>query len=94
MDGLQPFDDIVVVKRDDPETMTPGGIVLPPAAQAEVDQGTVIAKGPGKRGKVVIPMQVREGDRVLFSKYANLNFRWRGEDFITMREADLIGVIE
>lgn len=94
LDGLRPFDDVVVVRRDDPETVTPGGIVLPPAAQADVDQGTIVARGPGKRGKVRIPMEVRDGERVLFSKYANLPFKWRGEEFVTMREADLIAVID
>ncbi len=92
--GFNPFDDVVVVRRNDPETVTPGGIVLPPIAQAEVDQGVVVAHGPGRRTKVRLPMAIKIGDKVIFSKYANLQFHFNGEDLITMREDDLIAVIE
>lgn len=92
--GFNPCDDIVIVRRNDPESVTPGGIVLPPIAQAEVDQGVIVAHGPGRRVKVRLPMSIKIGDKVIFSKYANLQFHFRGEDLITMREDDLIAVIE
>jgi len=95
MQGFRPLDDLIVILRDEPEAISKGGIIIPDIAQQEVDQGTVVAAGPGKRGeKHFIPMDVKEGDRVLFSKYANLKFNLDGKEYVTMREADLIGVIE
>jgi len=96
MRGFRALDDVVVVERDAPETFTAGGLVLPATAQEELDQGTVVAIGPGKRSSKAsyLPLDVREGDRVLFSKYANLAMKLNGRDYVTMREADLVGVIE
>ena len=92
--GFKPFDDLIVIERDAPESQI-GSIIIPVTAQNEVDQGTIVAKGPGKRSEkgTILPMDTREGDRVLFSKYANLTFELNGKQYVTMREADLIGII-
>ena len=94
--GFRAFDDLVIVERDQPESVSAGGIIIPLVAQEEMDQGTVVCKGPGKRSTVgtVLPMDVKVGDHVLYSKYANLAMKWHGKEYVTMREADLIGVIE
>lgn len=94
MEGFTPFDDLVVIERDDPESMV-GSIIIPLCAQTEVDQGVIVAKGPGKRSErgTILPMEVEVGERVLYSKYANMKFELRGKTYVTMREGDLIGVI-
>ena len=92
---LKPVDDVVIVERDKPLTES-HGIILPPAAQTELDQGTVIAVGPGKRSTVgtILPIDIKVGDRVIFSKYANLSFEHEGKSLITMREGDIIGTLD
>lgn len=95
MHNFKVMDDVIIVKRDDPESVTAGGIVLPTIAQEEMEQGTIVAKGPGKRSQVgYIPMDINIGDKVLFSKFANLQMTYEGIDYITMREGDIVGVIE
>lgn len=96
MEGFTPFDDLIVIERDPPEEVTSFGFVIPACAQEQLDQGTVVAAGPGKRiaGKLRPPLDVKVGDRVLFSKFANLEFMIKGKKYLTMREDDLIGIIE
>jgi chaperonin GroES len=88
--------DLLVIERDSPQTITASGIIIPEMAQAELDQGTVIKAGPGRTTDhgAFIPNEVKEGDKVLFSKYANLGFKMDGKEYTTMHPADIIGVIE
>jgi chaperonin GroES len=95
MQGFRPLDDLIIIQRDEPESETSWGLIIPPVAQEELDQGTIIAAGPGKRTpKAIVPLDVKVGDKVLYSRFANLKFNLDGKEYVTMREADIIGVIE
>lgn len=93
---LQPLGDRVVVERDESEERTAGGIVLPDSAKDKPARGTVVAIGDGKllddgtRGK----LQVKVGDRVLFSSYAPETFKVGEDELLLMREDDILAVIE
>jgi len=93
---IRPLHDRVLVKRLEEERKTASGIVIPDAAAEKPDQGEVIAVGAGKildDGKVR-PMAVKAGDRVLFGKYSGQSVKVEGEEFLVMREEDIIGVVE
>ena len=93
---IQPLGDRVVVEREDAETVTSGGIVLPDSAQDKPSRGKVVSVGNGRllddgtRGK----MQLKKGDRVLFSSYAGEDFKLGDRELILMREDDVYAVIE
>ena len=91
--GFEPFVDLVIVERDKPEEVTASGFILPTVAQLEVDQGTIVAIGAGKISDqgVFIPVTAKVGDQVIYSKYANLEFKYRGKEYVSMHEADLLG---
>ncbi|MBL8469068.1 MULTISPECIES: co-chaperone GroES [Methyloversatilis] len=93
---IRPLHDRVLVKRLEEERKTASGIVIPDAAAEKPDQGEVIAVGAGKildDGKVR-PMAVKAGDRVLFGKYSGQSVKVDGEEFLVMREEDIMGVVE
>ena len=93
---VRPLQDRVIVRRMEEERKTASGIVIPDAATEKPDQGEIIAVGKGKvsdDGKV-IAMSVKVGDKVLFGKYAGQVFKMDGQEYMTMREEDIIGVIE
>lgn len=93
---IKPLHDRVVIKRLDEERTSAGGIVIPDTATEKPSRGEVIAIGPGKMlddGKVV-PLAVKQGDKVLFGKYAGTEIKLEGEEVIVMREDDIMGVIE
>jgi chaperonin GroES len=86
----------VLVKRIAEEEKTKGGIIIPDTAKEKPQQGTVIAVGKGKRdedGKVT-PLDVKAGDRVLFSKYAGTEIKIEGEEHLILREEDILGIVE
>lgn len=90
--SLRPLDDRVVVQRVEAEETTKGGIILPDNAKEKPQQGTVIAVGPGKlldSGQRATP-DVKEGDSVLFGKYAGTEVKVAGEEYLIMREGDLL----
>lgn len=91
-----PLHDRVIVKRLEVERTTASGIVIPDNAGEKPDQGEVIAVGPGKRDEAgkLLPMDVKVGDRVLFGKYSGQNVKVDGEEFLVMREEDIMGVVE
>ena len=94
--NIRPLHDRVIVKRVEPETRTASGLYIPDAAGEKTDQGEVLAVGPGKRddaGKL-IPMDVKVGDRVLFGKYSGQTVKVDGEEYLVMREEDIMGVLE
>ncbi|GAB1825869.1 MAG: co-chaperone GroES [Burkholderiales bacterium] len=94
--NIRPLHDRVIVKRVEPETRTASGLYIPDAAGEKPDQGEVLAVGPGKRddaGKL-IPMDVKVGDRVLFGKYSGQTVKVGGEEYLVMREEDIMGVLE
>jgi chaperonin GroES len=93
---LQPLGDKVVVEREESEGKTSGGIVLPDMAKDKPSRGTIVAVGTGKllddgtRG----PMQVKKGDRVLFTTYAPETITIDDEEYLLMSESDILAVIE
>lgn len=93
---VRPLQDRVIVRRMEEERKTASGIVIPDAATEKPDQGEIIAVGNGKVGDdgKLIPMSVKKGDKVLFGKYAGQAFKMDGQEYMTMREDDIIGVIE
>ncbi|AGF77938.1 Co-chaperonin GroES [Desulfocapsa sulfexigens DSM 10523] len=93
---IRPLNDRLLVKRLEEETMTAGGIIIPDSAKEKPAEGEVIAVGPGKvadNGER-IALQVKEGDMVLFSKYGGTDVKLDGEDFLIMREDDILGIVE
>jgi chaperonin GroES len=93
---IRPLNDRVLVKRLSEEVMTKGGIIIPDSAQEKPAEGEVVAVGPGKlddNGKRVAP-GVKAGEKVLFSKYGGTEVKIEGEDYLIMREDDILGVIE
>lgn len=92
---IRPLHDRVIVKRLAAERTTSFGIVIPESAGDKPDQGEVIAVGPGRRddqGKL-IPMGVKVGDKVLFGKYSGQAVKIEGDEFLVMREDDIMGVL-
>ncbi len=93
---LQPLGDRVVVQRDESEEKTSGGILLPDSAQDKPARGHVISVGEGRlldSGNRV-PLQVNVGDHVLFSSYAGETFKVEDDEFLLMREDEILAVIE
>jgi len=92
---IRPLHDRVVVKRVEEERKTAGGIVIPDNAAEKPDQGEVIAVGNGKileDGKLR-PLDVKVGDRILFGKYSGSTFKMEGEEYLVMREDDIMGIV-
>ena len=93
---IRPLNDRLLVKRLKEEEMTAGGIIIPDSAKEKPAEGEVTAVGPGKvadNGERVA-LQVKEGDMVLFSKYGGTDVKLDGEDFLIMREDDILGIVE
>lgn len=94
--GVQPLGDKILVKRLEAQEVTKGGIVLPDSAKEKPKEGTVVAVGPGKvvddgsRGT----MQLKKGDRVLFTSYAGTEIKVDGEEYLVMGEDDVLAVVE
>ena len=92
---IRPLDDRIVVAQSSAEEMTPGGIVLPDAAQEKPQRGKVIAIGPGKlldsgeRGA----MDVSVGDEVFYAKYSGTEVEVTGEEYVILRESDVLAII-
>lgn len=92
---IRPLDDRVIVTRVDKEQKTAGGIIIPDTAKEKPQEGKVVAVGPGKRdedGKRISP-EVKEGDRILFSKYAGTEIKIDGVEHLFMREDDILAII-
>ena len=94
--NIRPLHDRVLVRRMEEETMSAGGIVLPGSATEKPNQGEIIAAGKGRilESGDVRPMDVKNGDMVLFGQYSGTEVKVEGETLIMMREEDIMGVIE
>jgi chaperonin GroES len=93
---IRPLNDRILVKRLAEIEKTKGGIIIPDSAKEKPAEGEVVAVGPGKlddKGKRVAP-DLKKGDRVLFSKYGGTEVKLDGDDFLIMREDDILGVVE
>jgi chaperonin GroES len=93
---LKPLQDRILVKRVEEEEKTKGGIIIPDTAKEKPAEGKVVAVGNGKLSDDGnrIPLEIKEGDRVLFGKYAGTDVKIEGEEFLIMREDDVLGIIE
>ena len=92
---IRPLHDRVIVKRIEEERKSAGGIVIPDTAAEKPDQGEIVAVGKGKKddnGKL-IPIDVKVGDRVLFGKYSGSEVTVGGEDYLIMKEEDVLGIL-
>jgi chaperonin GroES len=90
------MNDRILVVRVEEEKKTAGGIIIPDTAKEKPQEGKVMAAGPGKMGDdgKRIPMELKKGDRVLFSKYAGTEIKIDGVEHIFMREDDILGILE
>lgn len=93
---LEPLHDRIVVKRLEEEQKTAGGIIIPDTAKERPQQGKVMAAGDGKfrDNGTRSPLDVKVGDRILFSKYAGTDIKVEGEELLIMREDDVLAIVE
>ena len=93
---LKPLHDRILVERVEEAGKTKGGIIIPDSAKEKPAEGKVIAVGDGKRGDdgKLIPLQVKKGDRILFGKYSGTEVKIDGDEYLIMREDDVLGIIE
>lgn len=93
---FRPLHDRILVRRVEEEQKTAGGIIIPDTAKEKPMQGEVLAAGPGVRdeqGKL-IPLDVKEGDRILFGKWSGTEVKIEGEELLIMKESDVLGIVE
>jgi chaperonin GroES len=93
--NFRPLHDRVVVQRVDAEEKTKGGIIIPDTAKEKPQEGKVVAVGPGARddsGKLV-PLDVKAGDRILFGKWSGTEVKLDGQDYLIMKESDIMGIV-
>jgi chaperonin GroES len=88
--SLKPINDRVVVKPAPADEKTKGGIIIPDTAKEKPQRGEIIAVGPGKDGNA---MTVQQGDVVLYGKYAGQELNYEGEDYLIMREDDILVIV-
>ena len=93
---IKPLHDRLIVKRLDEEEKTRGGIIIPDSAKEKPQQGEVLAVGNGKvlENGSVLPLGVKAGDKILFSKYAGSEIKMDGSEYLMIREEDVLGVVE
>jgi chaperonin GroES len=93
---FRPLHDRVLVRRIDAEEKTAGGIIIPDTAKEKPQEGEIVAAGPGGRNEQgqLIPIDVKPGDRVLFGKWSGTEVKIDGQDYLIMKESDLLGVID
>ena len=93
--NVRPLHDRILVKRMSEDEKTAGGIIIPDSAKEKPQQGEIVATGNGRvleDGKT-LPLEVKAGDKVLFSKYAGTELKLEGNEYLMMREEDVLGVI-
>ena len=94
--SIRPLEDRIVVRPEEGEETTVSGIVIPDTAKEKPSEGTVLAVGPGKRSETsgdVIPVDVKEGDRVLYSKYGGTEVKVEGEELLILSARDVLAVV-
>ncbi len=87
--SMKPLHDRVIVKADAAEEKTAGGIIIPDTAKEKPQRGIVMAAGPGKKDE---PVTVKPGDSVLYSKYGGTEITIEGDDYLIMRESDILAI--
>lgn len=88
--SIKPLADRVIVKPAAAEEKTKGGIIIPDTAKEKPQKGTVVAAGPGKKDE---PVTVKVGDDVLYGKYSGTEITVEGEDYLIMRESDILAIV-
>ena len=93
---LRPLQDRILVERVEEETTTKGGIIIPDTAKEKPAEGLVTAVGNGKIGDdgKRIALEIKKGDRILFGKYSGTEVKIDGEEYLIMREDDVLGIVE
>src|SRR5579872_5977902 len=94
--NVQPLHDRILVQRLAEEEKTAGGLIIPDTAKEKPQQATVVATGKGRvleDGKV-LPLEVKKGDKVLFSKYSGTELKFEGKEYLMIREEDVLGIIQ
>jgi len=94
--NLRPLQDRILVQRVDEETTTKGGIIIPDTAKEKPAEGKVVAVGNGKIGDdgKRIALEIKKGERILFGKYSGTEVKIEGDEYLIMREDDVLGIIE
>ena len=95
--NLKPLDDRIVVRPNEAETQTASGLVIPDTAKEKPQQGKVLAVGPGKRSDTtgdLIPVDIKVGDTVLYSKYGGTEVAVNGEDLLVLNSRDVLAIVE
>ena len=93
---FRPLHDRVLVRRIEGIEKTAGGMIIPDTAKEKPQEGEVIAAGPGERNEngVLVPLDVKAGDRILFGKWSGTEVKIDGKDLLIMKESDILGVID
>jgi chaperonin GroES len=93
--AIKPLEDRILVRPEESEETTASGIVIPDTAKEKPQEGTVLAVGPGKRSDTgdLIPMDVKEGDRVVYSKYGGTEIKADGEDLLILSARDVLAIV-
>jgi chaperonin GroES len=93
--SLRPLHDRVLIKRVEEQETRKGGIIIPDTAKEKSQEGEVVACGPGKmlEDGTVVPLELKEGDRILFGKYSGAEIRIAEQDYLILREDEIIGIL-
>jgi len=95
MASIKPLSDRVLVHPDAAEEKTESGIIIPDTAKEKPQRGTVVAAGPGKvENGTKIDISVKKGDKILYGKYSGTELTLDGEEYLIMRESDILGIVE
>lgn len=94
--NFKPLHDRVLIKRIESEEKTASGLIIPDSAKEKPQEGEVIAVGSGVRNETgqLLPLDVKSGDRVLFGKWSGTEVKLNGEDFMVMKESDIMGIVK
>ena len=94
--SLRPLSDRILVERVEEDAKTKGGIIIPDTAKEKPAEGKIVATGNGRIGEdgKLLPMDIKVGDRVLFSKYGGTDIKIEGIDYLILRQDDVLGIIE
>jgi chaperonin GroES len=95
LSNIKPLEDRILVRPEEGEETTASGIVIPDTAKEKPQEGTVLAVGPGKRSDSgdLIPVDVKDGDRVIYSKYGGTEIKVEGEDLLILSARDVLAVV-
>jgi chaperonin GroES len=93
---IRPLQDRVIIQRIEEEERTKGGIIIPDTAKEKPQEGKVVAVGRGKVNDdgTVLPLSVQAGDKILFGKYSGTEIKLNGDEYLIMREDDILGILE